>query len=282
MPIEHVAGADDPRIADYRDVAEPELVRSRGLLVAEGRLVVRRLIEDGRFIVRSLLVTDTALRSLEPATLNALPPAVPIYVGDARVLLGITGHDIHRGCLALAERPVPMTLDDLVAQDFSPLHPGARLKPCATVVVLEAVTNADNVGGVFRNAAAFGAHAVLLSPSSCDPLYRKAIRTSMAATLRIPFARVEPWPDRLETLRAAGFSIVALTPREPALTLDAFALGRPEKIALLLGTEGDGLSAAAASMADVRVRIPISPDVESLNLAVAAGIALHALRGVRL
>ena len=276
MATERITGADDPRIAEYRDVAEPELVRSRGLFVAEGRFVVRRLIEDGRFVVRSLLVSDAALRSLGPA-LDALPPTAPVYVCDAPDFLGITGHDIHRGCLALAERPAPKTLGDLVALDLSPAHLDARLKPCATVVILEGVTNADNVGGVFRNAAAFGADAVLLSPSSCDPLYRKAIRTSMAATLRMPFARVEPWPDGLETLRASGFSIVALTPREPALTLDAFAAERPAKIALLLGTEGDGLSAAAEGMADVRVRIPIAPAVDSLNLAVASGIVLQRL-----
>ena len=277
MVTERIAGADDPRIAEYRDVAEPELVRSRGLFVAEGRLVVGRLIEDRRFIVRSLLVSDAAFRSLRPA-LDALPPEVAVYICDAPDFLGITGHDIHRGCLALVERPAPLTVDRLLRTP-DPVDPAPPTGPRgpALLVILEGVANADNVGGVFRNAAAFGADAVLLSPSSCDPLYRKAIRTSMAETLRVPFARVEPWPGGLEQLRAAGFSIVALTPREPALTLDAFAAQRPQKIALLLGTEGDGLSAAAESMADVRVRIPIAHAVDSLNLAVASGIALHRL-----
>ena len=280
MRTDRITGADDPRIAEYRAVAEPELVRSRGLFVAEGRLVVRRLIEDGRFTVRSLLVSDAAVRSLGPA-LDALPAAVPVYICDAPDFLGITGHDIHRGCLALVERPAALSVHELLTSVAQRLSAASRadagLTPCATVIILESVTNADNVGGVFRNAAAFGAGGLLLSPSSCDPLYRKAIRTSMAATLRVPFARVDPWPGGLEQLRAAGFSIVALTPREPALTLDAFAPQRPQKIALLLGTEGDGLSAPAESMADVRVRIPIAPAVDSLNLAVASGIALHRL-----
>ena len=149
----------------------------------------------------------------------------------------------------------------------------------ATFVVLEGITNADNVGGVFRNAAAFGADAVVLSSTCCDPLYRKAIRTSMAATLRVPYARAERWPGDLDQLRGHGFSIVALTPREPSITLDELAQGpRPPKIAWLVGTEGEGLTAAAASLADHQVRIPIAPDVDSLNLAVAVGISLYRLR----
>ena len=145
--------------------------------------------------------------------------------------------------------------------------------------MLEAVANADNVGGIFRNAAAFGAGAVLLSPACCDPLYRKAIRTSMAAVLRVPFARCDDWPQDLVRLRDRGFRIVALTPREPAAMLADFAARpRPERVALLAGTEGAGLSAAAEQLADERVRIPIESAVDSLNVAVAVGIALHALR----
>ena len=149
------------------------------------------------------------------------------------------------------------------------------------VVVLEGVANADNVGGAFRNAAAFGVDAVVLSPTCCDPLYRKAIRTSMGAALRVPFARAgaAEWPAALGRLRAAGFTLVALTLREPSETLDAFAArARPARLALIVGTEGAGLSAAVESSADVRVRIPIRGDVDSLNLASAVGIALYALR----
>src|SRR5262249_40130935 len=140
---------------------------------------------------------------------------------------------------------------------------------------LESIANADNVGGIFRNAAAFGVDGVLLSPACCDPFYRKAIRTSMAATLRVPFARADPWPQPLVRLREAGFTIVALTPREPATRLDQFvASAQQGKMALLVGNEGEGLTLAAEHAADVRVRIPIAPGIDSLNVAVAVGIAL--------
>jgi tRNA G18 (ribose-2'-O)-methylase SpoU len=270
MAVARITGPADPRIADYRDVAEPELVRSRGLFVAEGRLVVRRLIEDGRYRLHSVLVNDASYRSLE-TTLASCGGRVPIYLCSTADFLGITGHDLHRGCLALVERPTPLTAGGILDPVTS--------KPGATVVVLEAVTNADNVGAIFRNAAALGADAVLLSPTCCDPLYRKAIRTSMAATLRLPFARLEPWPDGLDAMRARGFTIVALTPREPSIALARFAdAPRPARIALLVGTEGPGLTPAAEAAADLRVRIPIAPVVDSLNLAVAAGIALYCLR----
>jgi tRNA G18 (ribose-2'-O)-methylase SpoU len=133
---------------------------------------------------------------------------------------------------------------------------------------------------VFRNAAAFSSDAVLLSPTCCDPLYRKAIRTSMAATLRVPFARIEKWPDDLAQLRDRGFTIAALTPREPSVTLSEFSIEPPSaRLALLVGTEGPGLTTEAEAPADVRVRIPIAPEVDSLNVAVAVGIALHCLSG---
>jgi tRNA G18 (ribose-2'-O)-methylase SpoU len=264
MPLERIDGPDDPRVVEYRHVSEPELVRVRGLFVAEGRLVVRRLIEDARHQVRSLLLSDSALRGLQPS-LAALAPDIPIYVCRAADFVGITGHDLHRGCLALAARPEPPPIDELLAS--------AR-----TAIVLEGVGDADNVGGVFRNAAAFGAGAVLLSPTCCDPLYRKAIRTSMAATLRVPFARLDRWPAALSRVRAHGFTVVALTPREPSESLDAFASRpRPGKLAILVGTEGAGLTPAVEAAADARVRIPIRADVDSLNLTVAVGIALYRL-----
>jgi len=267
MAVIVIQGADDDRLAEYRDVPAPDAVRSRGLFVAEGRRVVERLVGTRRFRIRSLLVSEPARRALEP-TLALLDPDVPIYVCGAGDFAGITGFDLHRGCLALVHRP-------------SPVPPAALMQAARTLIVLEAVANADNIGGVFRNAAAFGAGAVLLSPSCCDPLYRKAIRTSMAATLRVPFARVEDWPDGLSEIRARGFAIVALTPRVGSQPLDVFAGGpRPDRLALLVGAEDQGLSAAAEAAADYHVRIPIAPDVDSLNLAVATGIALSwLLRG---
>ncbi len=259
--------ADDVRAGDYRYLRDPDLIRLRGLFVAEGRLVVERLIDTPGYRFRSILVSEAARRQLGDA-LARLGDDVPIYVCEAPDFLGITGYNIHRGCLALVERPEPLRIDALVT--------GAR-----TLVVLEHVANPDNVGGVFRNVAAFGADAVVLSPTCCDPLYRKAIRTSMAATLRVPFARADEWPGVLEEIRAAGLTIVALTPREPALDLDRFAEACPrEPIALLVGNEGAGLTDAAEQAADYRVRIPIRPGVDSLNLATATGIALYRLRRV--
>jgi tRNA G18 (ribose-2'-O)-methylase SpoU len=145
-------------------------------------------------------------------------------------------------------------------------------------VVLEGVANADNVGGVFRNAAAFGADAVVLSPACCSPLYRKAIRTSMGASLRVPFVHLDEWPSPLMRLRAAGFTLAALTLGDPSETLETFcSRARPPKLALVVGAEGAGLTPAVESGADHRIRIPIAPAVDSLNLAVAAGIALERL-----
>lgn len=266
--MERIHGPDDPRVAEYRGISDPELVRARHLFIAEGRLVVRRLIESGRYTLRSLLLSDATFRDFE-ALLPAIAPTIPVYVGNAADFTSITGYNIHRGCLALAVRPEVPAIDELLGSTH-------------TVIVLEGVTNADNVGGVFRNAAAFGAGAVLLSPTCCDPLYRKAIRTSMAAVLRIPFARIDDWPAGLSQLRSHGFTIVALTPREPAEELDTFASRpKPPKLALLVGTEGSGLTPEVETAADCRVRIPTRDRVDSLNLAVAAGIALYAVRDFR-
>ena len=266
MAVERIHSADDPRVAGYRGLRAGEPGRSRGLFVAEGRLVVRRLVQDGRYHVQSVLVNEAALHDLE-SVFARLGAGVPIFVGDAQALADIAGYDVHRGCLALVLRPPDVTLGELMMS-------------AQAIVVLEAVSNADNVGGVFRNAAAFGVGGVLLSPPCCDPLYRKAIRTSMGATLRVPFARTDAddWPAVLTRVRAAGFTIVALTPREPSETLETFA-SRPRalRMALIVGTEGAGLSAAVEAAADYRVRIPIRGAVDSLNLAVATGIALHAL-----
>lgn len=263
--LERIERADDPRIAGYRSMSDHELMRSLGRFIAEGRLVVRRVLEHGGYRVQSLLVNDAALRSLMPA-LERAAAEVPVLVCDANAFGAITGYNIHRGCLALVDRPA--------AEDMRTLLARAR-----TLIVLEAVADADNVGGVFRNAAALGGDAVVLSPTCCDPLYRKAIRTSMGAVLRVPFARAAAWPDVLRDVREAGFTTVALTPREPSEPMHAFVRRpRPERIALLVGSEGPGLTPAVDGAADFCMRIPMANDVDSLNLAVAVGIALYALR----
>jgi tRNA G18 (ribose-2'-O)-methylase SpoU len=213
-------------------------------------------------------LNEAAHRALE-AVLASRDADVVTYVCPPSLFIALTGYDFHRGCLALVRRPVLPRAEQLAASSRA-------------LVVLEGVANADNVGGVFRNAAAFGVDAVLLSPTSGDPLYRKAIRTSMAETLRVPFTILggaeRPWPGCLSLLRDAGFELLALTPHETATGIDALvARGVPERFALLLGSEGDGLSAEALALATYRARIAMRPNVDSLNLAVASGIALQRL-----
>lgn len=279
MPIIEVSDAQDPRLEGYALVAEPAALRRRGWFVAEGRLVVERLLREPRHQIESLLLHDSARRALAPLLGNA--PLFPVYVGPPGLFEPLTGHDFHRGCLGLVRRPEPLALE--------------RFWQARTLVVLEGVANADNLGGVFRNAAAFGVGGVLLDPTSSDPLYRKAIRTSMGAVLSVPFATFggsgvdagaseslvsrPRWPEVLLELRARGFELLALTPQSPSVDLADYAArpNRAARIALLIGAEGPGLSPAALARATLRLRIPIRAAVDSLNLAVACGIALERL-----
>jgi tRNA G18 (ribose-2'-O)-methylase SpoU len=264
-----IADGGDARLSDYGGVRDPALLRERGLLIAEGRFVVRRLLGSSRITVRSLLLNDAAATGLDDVLAGAAAN-VEIYVASPDVITAATGFNMHRGCLAVAERPPDRSLDDV-------------LSTSRFVAVLERVVDADNVGSAFRSAEAFGVDAVLLSPGCCDPFYRKAIRTSSGAALVVPFAAAAPWPDTLDRLRANGFVIAAMTPGGEATDIGNFAgtaaaLGR---IAVLLGTEGHGLTADALARADVRIRIPMSGALDSLNIATAAGIALHRLHEVR-
>ena len=257
----------DPRLDAYRGLSDPLLLRDRGLFVAEGRLVVRRLLEHGGYRVRSLLLTEAARTSLGGALTGAASD-VPVYTVSLETIRAVTGFNIHRGCLALVERPAPRSVEQVLI----------AARDAFRLVVLENVANADNIGGVFRNAAAFGAGGILLSPGCCDPLYRKAIRTSMAASFQVPFARVTDWPEGLSAVRDAGFALVALTPAS-SVDLRSFAqeARRPARVALLAGAEGSGLSAEVLKLANLSVRIPMAPGVDSLNLATATGIALQRL-----
>jgi tRNA G18 (ribose-2'-O)-methylase SpoU len=266
--IVSVADLADPVLADYRNVPDPALLAERGVCVAEGRLVVRGLLTRGRFRVRSLLVTEAARASLDDV-LAAVPAAVPIYVASKTLMSSIVGFNVHRGCLAIGERPGETAVDEVSSAE------GKR----SLVVVLEQVANADNVGGIFRNAAAFGADGVILSPGCCDPLYRKAIRVSIGGTLSVPFARCASWPDDLARLQARGFAVLALTPGGEAVDIDGEPApwGSRRHLAVLAGAEGSGLTAEALGLADHRVRIPMVPGANSLNVATAVGIALHRL-----
>jgi tRNA G18 (ribose-2'-O)-methylase SpoU len=265
MDVTRISGLDDPRLALYRGISDAKLMREHGLFVAEGRLVVERVIRDRRYRLASILVNAAARLAMQSMLEDMLDPSVPVLEIPAPAFETLTGYNIHRGCLALVHRPADRPWREAVGSS-------------GLVVVLEDVANADNVGGVFRNAAAFGAGAVLLSPATCDPFYRKAVRTSMGAALQVPFARLSPWPGTLHELRTEGFRIVALTPRYPSFTLDEFvASERPWPVALMIGTEDEGITHDAERFAHFRVRIPIARAVDSLNLSVASGIALSRL-----
>ena len=185
-----------------------------------------------------------------------------MWVCSQDVLNRVTGFNFHRGCLALARRPSPAPIEGWLAR-------------AGIVLGLEAIGNPDNVGGLFRTAAAFGAAGIMVSPTTADPLYRKSVRTSMGAVLQVPWHVDERWPASLATLRTHGYPIVALTPHEDAIPIGRFSLPLDRRAVLLLGAEGPGLSPETLALADTHVRIPIVPGVDSLNVAVAAGIALH-------
>jgi tRNA G18 (ribose-2'-O)-methylase SpoU len=264
VDVTRIADADDARIQAFRNVPDPELLRTYGLFVAEGRLVVRRLLGSSRLTTRAVLVTEPALCAIQDAL--AQRGDVPVYVVSQQIMNELVGFNIHRGCLALGERPAPPHWRELAAT--------AR-----RLVVLERVANADNVGSIFRNAAAFGVDAVLLGPSCTDPLYRKAIRTSIGASLVVPFAPAAPWPEALVELGRDGWRVIAMTPAPDAPVLHEVFRERHagERVAIVLGHEGEGLTRAALDAATARARIPMAPGVDSVNVAVAAAIALYEL-----
>jgi tRNA G18 (ribose-2'-O)-methylase SpoU len=254
-------------LADYHSVPDPELVARRGLFVAEGRLVVTRLLASRGHVIRSVLVTETACAAIRDAL--AARADVDVYVVPQDVMNGIIGFNIHRGCLALAERPPLPAWRDLSRR--------AR-----ALVALERIGNADNVGALFRNAAAFGVDGVLLSPACADPLYRKAIRTSMGAALSLPFASIpeSEWPEAVHELAAGGWLTIGMTPAATAPSLREIAAeARGRRWVLVVGHEGEGLTAAALTHVQYRARLPMAPETDSLNVATAAAVALYELRG---
>lgn len=262
-----VRDAADPRLADYVRLTDVKLRRSlesaHGLFVAEGEKVVRRALAAG-YPPRSLLLTERRLPGV--ADLLAGWPA-PVYVLPGPVAERLTGFDVHRGVLAAMARRPGRTVAGVLA--------GGR-----RVVVLEDIVDHGNVGGIFRCAAALGVAGVLLSPRCADPLYRRAVKVSMGAVFAVPYARMTDWHGGLAELREAGFRLLALTPDQSATPITAVRLG--ERSALLLGTEGDGLSSRWRHEADEAVCIPMAPGamaagVDSLNVVAAAAVACHCL-----
>ena len=258
-----VASEIDPALEPFARVRERDLRGRDGLFVAEGEVVVRVLALRGRLRTRALLLERRRVEAMADV-LDALPDGVPAYVAPQPVMDAVTGFHIHRGVLALGER----------GPELSPAALLGEAAPGDLVVGVVGVTNHDNVGGIFRNAAAFGARAVLLDRATCDPLYRKAIRVSVGAALVVPFARCETAGAMLDALEQAGFEALALTPRADD-AVDDLLPGAPR--ALILGAEGPGLPDEVLARARP-VRIDMEASLDSLNVAVASGIALHAAR----
>lgn len=274
---ELVTDVEDPRLADYARLTDMELRTSlesvQGLFIAEGTKVISRAVTAG-YPVRSVLLAERRLGDL-PALLPVLAATgAPVYVVPDETAERLTGYRVHRGALAsLHRKPLPET---------AALAAAAR-----RVIVLEDLVDHANVGAIFRCAAALGVDAVFLSPRCADPLYRRAVKVSMGAVFAIPYARMTGWWDGLAGLRAAGFRLLALTPDPAAAPIGAAVAGprTAQRIALLLGTEGDGLSSRWLHEADQAVRIPMHPGalaagVDSLNVVAAAAIACHVLGGV--
>jgi tRNA G18 (ribose-2'-O)-methylase SpoU len=267
-----VSDPGDPRLRDYVRLTDVRLRRSLeapgGLFIAEGEKVIRRAIAAG-YPLRSLLVTPARLASV--ADIAQACPGV-VYLVSPEVASQLTGYQVHRGALAsLQRRPLPSVAD--------------VVRRARRIVVLEDIVDHTNVGAIFRCVAALGFDGVVLAPRCADPLYRRAVRVSMGAVLAVPYARMDDWREGLAEIRAAGFRLLALTPAQDAVPISTAAVSTVPvstgaaggRLALLLGTEGDGLSARWRDQADVRVRIPISPAVDSLNVASAAAIACFVL-----
>ena len=264
MRIERVRDAASDTVADYarltdvalRSITEPE----RGVFIAESAKVIRRAIEAGH-TPRSVLMEEKWL----PGLRDALEPFdIPVHLADPAELEAITGYRVHRGALAAFERPA---LPD----------PGALLAASRRVVILEDIVDHTNVGAIIRSVAALGADAVLVTPRCADPLYRRSVRVSMGTVFQVPWTRLPEWGEAREVLTAHGFTVAALALADEAVTLRRLAADPPERLALVFGAEGDGLSRQALAAADTVVTIPMAHGVDSLNVAAAAAVALYAL-----
>jgi tRNA G18 (ribose-2'-O)-methylase SpoU len=256
MQIVQVSDPADPRLADFRDLTDSDVRPDRrGLVVAEGVTVVARLAAS-RYPMRAVVGLEDRIDALRPV-LAAVD--VPVYLVDKWVLSDVVGFRVTRGVLASADRAA------------SPA-PAELLAAARRLAILERLNDFENLGALFRNAAAFGVEAVLLDPQCADPLYRRSVRVSMGHVLRVPFAGLGgPWPASVAAVREAGFTVLALTPAPGAIELRA--IDPPLRWAVLLGAEGPGLSTAALAVADLKVRIPMAPGVDSLNVATAAAVA---------
>jgi tRNA G18 (ribose-2'-O)-methylase SpoU len=266
-----ISDPDDPRIAVFQGLRDHVLRRQRelpggdmaGFFIAEGDIVVERALRAG-YRLESMLVDGKRTKPF-PAT---IPDDVPLYACAPAVLQRITGYHLHRGALACFRRRQLLSFDDAVDE-------------ASTVVVLENINNPTNLGVILRCAAALDVDAFLLDPTCCDPLYRRSGRVSMGEAYSTPYARLGPFPDGLSPLKSAGFRLLALTPSPGAVSLDDLTVDPSQRVALMLGSEGPGLSDNALEAADVQVRIPMSGPVDSINVGSAAAVAFYGLRLAR-
>lgn len=261
-----VEDATDPRVSDYVALSDAALRQrtdpEHGRYIAESSKVLRRALAAGH-VPRSFFMAAKWLESL--ADVFEQYPEVPIFAGEDAVLESITGFHLHRGALAAMNRPEPLSLDQVL--------PTAK-----RVAILEDIVDHTNLGAIFRSAAALGIDVVLITPRCADPLYRRAIRVSMGAVFQVPWVRLASWPDDVEVLRAAGFDIAAMELTPHSQGIDDVAAMNSGKLALILGTEGAGVSEAALQLADRTVMIPMRPGVDSLNVAAASAVAFWELR----
>lgn len=266
MRLQRIASIDAPELADYTQLTDVALRRVRepeeGLYLAESPKVIERALRAGHR-PRSVLLLEEWLPRVEP--LLAEHPDVPVYVGRPDELEALTGFHLHRGALASMHRP-------------DPLDPLELLRASRRIVVLEDLADHTNVGAIFRSVAALGADAVLLTPACADPLYRRAVRVSMGAVLQVPWARLPGWRDAGPMIREEGYSLAAFALREDAEDLADFARDLPERLALMFGSEGPGLTRRALASATRSVVIPMDHGIDSLNVSTAAAVALWAVR----
>ena len=270
MPVIRLETIDTDELRDYRELTDVVLRRlsepAGGLYIAESAKVIGRALAAGHR-PRSVLTIEKYLTELQGILGEYLDDAddIPIYVGEASMLESLTGFNLHRGALASMHRPPLAPVEEI-------------LKGARRVIVLEDIVDHTNVGAIFRSVAGLGADAVLVTPRCADPFYRRSVRVSMGTVLQIPWTRLPEWPEGANILKALGFEIAALALSEDAVELDDYVAAAPEKIALVVGTEGDGLSRAALAAADRIVTIPMMHGVDSLNVASASAVALYSLR----
>ena len=265
MQVRHIDDLSAPELVDYRGLTDVALRRlsepAGGLYIAESAKVIGRALAAGHE-PRSLLVLEKWLPEVEALVGDR---DVPVFVGASSLLEELTGFEMHRGALASMHRPALV-------------DPAELLRDARRVVVIEDVVDHTNVGAIFRSVAGLGADAVLVTPRCADPLYRRSVRVSMGTVLQVPWTRLPDWPEGATVLKQAGFHLAALALADDAVDLPDFAAQAPERVAIMLGSEGDGLSRQALAAADTVVTIPMLHGVDSLNVAAASAVALYALR----